>query len=102
MRGNYDEGTEKLARNNESPGFIIPREFIRSFLGRIQETKHLVRYTGKFVISGARYIGIPLYLISRKLILSFTFCELLNILVLGSLVLVFGFQKEIVLVSALI
>ena len=32
-------------------GFVKLREFIRNFLGRIQGTRHLVRYTGKFVIS---------------------------------------------------
>ena len=50
-------------RNIESslyPGFLIQREFVMSLLGRIQGTKHLVRYTGKFVISGVRYTGIPL------------------------------------------
>ena len=60
------QGTRRLVRNNESssyPGFVIPREFVRSLLGRIQGTRRLVRYTGKFVISGARYIRIPLYII---------------------------------------
>ena len=28
---------------------------MRSLLGRIQGTRHLVRYTGKFVISGVHY-----------------------------------------------
>ena len=34
--------------------FVKPREFIRNLLGRIQGTRHLVRYTGKFVISEVR------------------------------------------------
>ena len=32
-----------------------------NWLGRIQGTRYLVRYTGKFVMSGIRYIGILLY-----------------------------------------
>ena len=34
--------------------FVKPREFISNLLGRIQGTRHLVRYTGKFVISEVR------------------------------------------------
>ena len=44
-----------MVRNSERslyPGFVIPREFVKSLLGRIQGTRHLVRYTGKFVIPG--------------------------------------------------
>ena len=58
-----------MVRNNESSlysGLVIPKEFTRSLLGRIRGTRHLVRYTGKFVISGVRYIRIPLYLKKRN------------------------------------
>ena len=41
--------------------FVIPMEFVRGLLGRIQGTRHLVRYTGKFVLSGVRCIWITLY-----------------------------------------
>ena len=34
--------------------FVKPREFIKDFLIRIQRTRHLVRYTEKFVISGVK------------------------------------------------
>ena len=34
--------------------FVKPREFIRNLSGRIQGTRHLVRYTGKFVITEVR------------------------------------------------
>ena len=43
-------------------GFVKPREFIKKLLVRIQGTRHLVRYTGKFVISGVRYARIQLQL----------------------------------------
>ena len=72
IEGNYDEGTQLLVRNIESslyPGLVIPTEFVRNLLDRIQWTRHLVRYTGKFVISGVRYIGIPLYFLK-----SLAFC----------------------------
>ena len=58
------KGTQNSVRFVESSlylGFVIPREFVRSLLGRIQGTRHLVRYTGNFIISGVRYIGITLY-----------------------------------------
>ena len=42
-------------------GFVKPREFIKKLLARIRGTRHLVPYTGKFVISGVRYTGIQLY-----------------------------------------
>ena len=62
FEGNYDEGTKffSLYREFVISGVRIQREFVMSLLGRIQGTKHLVRYTGKFVISGVRYTGIPL------------------------------------------
>ena len=41
--------------------FVKPREFIKKLLVRIQRTRHLNRYTGKFVISGVRYTGTQLY-----------------------------------------
>ena len=34
---------------------------MKKLLVRIQGTRHLLRYTGKFVISGVRYTGIQLY-----------------------------------------
>ena len=43
------------------PGFLIKREFVRSLLGRVQGTRHLVRYTGNLIVSGVPYSGIPLY-----------------------------------------
>ena len=49
--------TRNLVRYIESSlnrGFVKPREFIRNLLGRIQETKRLVRHTGKFVIAEVR------------------------------------------------
>ena len=69
IEGNYDDGTQTLVHNIESsfyPGFVIPREFIRSLLGRIKGTRHIVRYTEKFVISEVRYFGIPLFLQTKK------------------------------------
>ena len=65
-KGNYDEGTWNLVCYNESLlylGFVIPRECIRSLLGRIQGTKHLVCYTGRFIISRVHFIGVPLYIL---------------------------------------
>ena len=43
-----------ISKSSLYPGFVIPREIIWSLLGRIQGTRHYVRYTGKFVISGVR------------------------------------------------
>ena len=45
------------------PGFVIPRELVRSLLGRIQGTRHLVRY------SEVRYIR-DSFLIQAKLLLT--------------------------------
>ena len=42
-------------------GFVKPREFVKKWSVRIRLTRHLVRYTGKFVISGVRRGGIQLY-----------------------------------------
>ena len=35
----------RIIENSLYLGFIIPREFVRSLLGRIQGTRHLVRYS---------------------------------------------------------
>ena len=61
---NYDEGTCSMVHYNESslyPRFVMPREFQRSLLGRIQGTEQLVRHARRLVLSGVHYIGIPLY-----------------------------------------
>ena len=45
----------KIVRYIESSlnrGFLKSREFIKKLLVRIEGTRHLVRYTGKFVIQG--------------------------------------------------
>ena len=63
----YDEGTWNLIRYTECslyPGFVIPREFIRSLLGRIQGAKHMVLIPGgslypRFIISGVHCIYKP-------------------------------------------
>ena len=43
-----------ISKSSLNRGFVKPREFTRNLLGRIQRTRHLVRYTGKFVISEVR------------------------------------------------
>ena len=43
IEGNYDERTQNLVRSIECslyPGFVIPREFVRSLLDRILRTRH--------------------------------------------------------------
>ena len=55
IEGDYDDGNQNFVRNIESslyPGFVIPREFVRSLLGKIKETRHSVCYTEKFVVGG--------------------------------------------------
>ena len=57
IEGIHGEGTRNLVHCIESllnRGFVKSREFVRNLLGRIQGTRHLVRYTGKFVISEVR------------------------------------------------
>ena len=51
-------------------GFVKPREFRRNLLGRIQRTRHLVRYTGKFVILEVCYIEILLYITEGNILRS--------------------------------
>ena len=62
--------------------FVKPREFIKKLLARIRQTRHLVHYTGKFVISRVHYAGIKLYIyfssLSTEFVLMFKSGEKLD------------------------